>query len=928
MRTVFTGRARLLSGAAIGAIMLSAIAGGAMAQTATTDDEAQVDDIIVTGIRAGIESAINEKKNNTSIVEVISAEDIGKLPDVSIAESLARLPGLASQRQDGRSQVISIRGLGPDFTTALLNGREQVTTGDNRGVEFDQYPSELLGSVLVYKTPNATLVGQGLAGTVDLRAVRPLEYGRQAIALNYRYEWNDIGALVGGSTDKGERYSVSYIDQFADDTIGVALGYAHMSSPYQSERYESWGYPTDSAGNFLIGGEKAFVMSSELERDGYFAVLEYRPNDRFHASLDAFYSEFDNTQMVSGIEFPLAWGGGAGDCGSVGNVATPDVCRPGPVLSNATTSDGFVQSGTFSNVKAVVRNDVQQRDSTLTSLGFNAEYNLTDDWSVEADLSYSKVERNDIILETYGGTGRNINGPLDTVSFAYDDNHVSVLSTALDYADPNLILLTSAQGWGGDVIANGQDGYLNMPSIDDELQAIRLTSHHVLHNNVFGGLHIGVSASTREKSLTANEFYLGNPGGASLRVPDEYYMGTTDLSYVGIPGVVAWDALGMVNDGFYNLVRNPNGDVRAKDWVVNEDLLISYVMLDIDAMAGSIPVTGNLGMQAQYVDQSSSGYQTSSNGAAYQSTYITRGEKYLEILPSLNLIFEVQDDLFVRTAVSRTLSRPRMDQMRASRTYSFNVANNVPGRDPFTGQGPWSATGGNPELRPWIADVLDLSLEKYFAGNRGYVSLAAFYRNLESFIYDANIPFDFSGYPTGGVDPVTNVGLSYSPQNGSGGAMYGLEFALSVPFDMFSEALDGFGAYFSASQNDSEIKQCDTCAATAIPGLSETVANLTVYYEKNGFQSRISTRYRSEFLGELSGFANGRTLRQVGAETIVDAQVGYEFQDGPAEGLSILAQVNNLTDEPFYTFQNGDERQTINFQQYGRTFLVGVNYRF
>jgi iron complex outermembrane receptor protein len=269
-----------------------------------------------------------------------------------------------------------------------------------------------------------------------------------------------------------------------------------------------------------------------------------------------------------------------------------------------------------------------------------------------------------------------------------------------------------------------------------------------------------------------------------------------------------------------------------------------------------------------------------------------------------------------------------MDQMRASRTYSFNAANNVPGRDPYSGQGPWSASGGNPELRPWIADVADISIEKYFDGSRAYVSLAAFYRNLETFIYDANIPFDFTGFPTNGVVPVTNEGLSYSPENGEGGAMWGVEFAASIPFDMFTETLDGFGAYFSVSQNDSEIKQTPTSQPTAIPGLSETIANLTIYYEKYGFQARLNGRYRSEFLGELSGFANGRTLRQVGDETILDGQIGYEFQSGPAEGLSILASVNNITDEPFSTYNNGDERQLINYQSYGRTFSVGLNYRF
>jgi iron complex outermembrane receptor protein len=137
-------RARLMSGAATG-LAVAFVAGLAQAQTtAKPADDSVVEEVVVTGIRRGIEGAISLKKDSTSIVEAVSAEDIGKLPDVSIAESIARLPGLTAQRLDCRGQVISIRGLAPDFTTALLNGREQVSTGDNRGVEFDQYPSELL----------------------------------------------------------------------------------------------------------------------------------------------------------------------------------------------------------------------------------------------------------------------------------------------------------------------------------------------------------------------------------------------------------------------------------------------------------------------------------------------------------------------------------------------------------------------------------------------------------------------------------------------------------------------------------------------------------------------------------------------------------------------------------------------------------------
>jgi len=146
--------------------------------------------IVVTGIRRSLQDSIQIKRNSASVVEAVSAEEIGKLPDVSIAESIARLPGIAAQRVGGRAEIVSIRGFSPDFTTVLLNGRQQASSGFNRAVEFDQYPSELLSSVVVYKSPDASISGMGLAGTVDLRTIRPLEYGKRAISLNIRGQYD------------------------------------------------------------------------------------------------------------------------------------------------------------------------------------------------------------------------------------------------------------------------------------------------------------------------------------------------------------------------------------------------------------------------------------------------------------------------------------------------------------------------------------------------------------------------------------------------------------------------------------------------------------------------------------------------------------------------------------------------------------------
>ena len=953
-------RARLLSGGAVGVLAALAFTGVANAQSADApqDEEAtEVEEIIVTGIRASIQNSIAAKARNTSIVEVITAEDIGKLPDVSIAESLARLPGLTVQRLDGRGQVISIRGLGPDFTTALLNGREQVTTGDNRGVEFDQYPSELLGGVTIYKTPDAQLIGQGLGGTVDLQTVRPLAYGRRALAANVRYEVNDIGALNSGTTDEGVRYSISYIDQFLDDTLGIAIGYAHIKSPYQSERYNSWGYPTvsvdndlygeddgtgtgtnrpragyeDEIGQLVIGGVKPYVMSSELERDGFMATVEYRPNDRFRTTLDAFYSEFQNTQILRGIEFPLYWGGSSGS-GCPEAAVNPEppqtsTCRPAPRLQSTTVSeDGLITGGTFTNVKGVVRNDVNTRDSKILSVGWNTVFDATDQWSLMLDFNLSKVEREDMVLETYAGTGQNVDGALDTLDFTIDDNGVATFTSRLDYSDPNLIRLTSPQGWGGDIVTGGQDGYLNNPSTDDEINAVRVESRYTFDDEgPFTTLTVGANISERDKSFVNDQYYLDAPGTDAV-VPSEFLLPATQLSYLGLGGVLSYDALGLVNSGYYTLIRNPNADVLSGNWEVNEKVNTFYVQVGIDHMLGSLPLTGNIGLQYVQTDQSSTGFAASGSGSTTQSTEVSGGAEYDEILPAANFILELQPDLYARFAVSRTLARPRMDEMRASRNYSFNTTLNTPDARPDE-DSPWSGSGGNPELRPTIANVVDLSFEKYFANRRGYVSLAGFYKDLESYVYTRTQIFDFSGYPTGGVTPFITQGGVSAPDNGEGGYISGVEFAVSAPFEILHPALEGFGAQFSVSQTSSEVKS-DGVNVTALPGLSETVANLTVYYENNGWQLRASNRYRSEFLGEVAGFGNGRTLRQVAAENIVDAQIGYEFQAGPLEGANILFQVNNLTDEPFKTYQNGDERQTIDYQQYGRTYLIGVSYRY
>ena len=185
---------RLLAVNSVAAAVAAILAGSAheaSAQEANANepiDAQELQEVVVTGIRHSIETSIATKRESTSIVEVVSAEDIGKLPDTSIADSIARLPGLAAQRIDGRPAAISIRGLGEDYAGALLNGRQVVSSSEGRSAEYDQFPSELVNQVIVYKTVDAGVVGQGLSGTIDIRPLMPLSLTQRQIGISARAE--------------------------------------------------------------------------------------------------------------------------------------------------------------------------------------------------------------------------------------------------------------------------------------------------------------------------------------------------------------------------------------------------------------------------------------------------------------------------------------------------------------------------------------------------------------------------------------------------------------------------------------------------------------------------------------------------------------------------------------------------------------------
>ncbi|MBA3862965.1 MAG: TonB-dependent receptor [Erythrobacter sp.] len=932
------------------------------AEDVATDADGKV--IVVTGIRAGLASSIALKREELSIVEAVSAEDIGKLPDISIAEAISRLPGLTTQRVNGRAQVISIRGMAPDFSTTLLNGRQQASSGDNRGVEFDQYPSELLSSVVIYKTPDASIAGMGLSGTADMRTVRPLAFGKKAIALNLRGEVNSGSQLNDDIRKYGFRASGSYIDQSEDGTLGWALGFAYLDSPSSNRHYKAYNYESfggdqsrrdrispDTADTALfLSGQEIFATSRSNKRAAAIGILEWEPSDSVHLTTDLYYSRFEQREVTRGAQwFSNVWA----DNQTFTNVETADI---------GGTQVGV--SGVVNGVAPVLRNDYNTRDDDLFSGGLNAEFKMTDRLRLIGDLSYSRNERDESITETYAGFGccatnvtQNANRVFDSIGFDLSNltnGGFPTYSEGLNYADASQVSLGDRAPWGG----WGHDGQTKEPHVEEEVFALDLGFEYDM-DGFFEQFDVGANFTKRTKSKRVDEFDLMLKNGRLQTLVDPAdLVDPTSLDFAGFGNVLSVD-LRTALPKYYDKIDFINDSTFDKAWKIDEEVLT----LRTKATFNSGNFRGNIGVQAIHQRQESSGSVINATLTPRVVSPVSVTKGYWDVLPSLNMIYDLGDGHRLRFAAAKVMARPRMDEMRASFIPNFPRSPCTPTAQVPTpcvvGEertGLWSASGGNALLEPWRARALDVAYEWYI-DRTSYISVAGFYKDLQSYIFTQRQVFDFTGLPIppsslqtpdqpNGLPPgvpVSPLGQIDQPANGQGGTIKGIEVSGALGFGKLHNALDGFGVIGSYSYTDSNLSPTASedptvRQATRIPGLSGTVYTVTGYFEKDGFQARAAYRYRSAFKGEVTQLFAVRGVTEILADEDVSAQLGYTFQPGSSlAGLGMLLQVNNLTNAAYRTrvgVDGGGARtadgdflpETI--EKYGRQILFGFNYRF
>jgi iron complex outermembrane receptor protein len=876
---------------------------------AQDEDQTPEEEVVVTGYRYSLQTSLDAKREATSIIESINAENLGQLPEVSISDSLARLPGLAQDRDRGNGSQISIRGMGGLLGLTTMNGREVATVEEDRNIRYDQFPSELVSGAQVYKTPQAYLPEGGLSGTVNIETVRPLESEKTQVALNFRASFYELADDIDDADPLGTRYSISYVDQFLDNTLGFALGVAGRTQPIASKRTEPWNYgdtfhnsgtsdndtPSDTSDDFPINsrwGGQALIRGGEDERIGAMSVLQWQPHENFELIYDLFFSRFEIDEQQRGFNYDMA-----------NNHSDITATTP----SNATnlpagTLDVLGSTVGVWNVRNL--NEAFTQKDDLLSTGLGAKW-IFDQWTVTGDLAFSSTER-DRLFVSFATTNSvaTTGSPGSTITWNSSGDVLQVrLNDGIDLLDP-------AQNFPLQLQVNP------LATGDDEITSFDLGLQRELEGGFFTSIQFGARLSERRKTLNVQQWtqFVTQNGSEPLAGTAE------DLGFGNLPQFLKIDRAAATNLYFGGMVNPTPGDRDdlLAGWEVDEDIMAQYVQMNFESTLG-VPVSGNIGVRAAQTDTEARGFQVQgldifcwdpahpdfgSPGCAdiiLPVIPVAETHGYDEVLPSLNVIFELAEDKLVRFAWAKTIARAPVDFL--SPAIDANT-------DRF-GANPNESASGNAKLDPFRATQVDLAYDWYFA-EESALTLAGFYKDMETYIARA------SGQTVtlGGEEFLLSL-----PINGSGGYIRGLEILYQQPFT------DNFGIYLNYARTESNVEQfvplnINPDDRFPLNGLSENVGTASFWYYNSGFEARLAYSFRSEFQRDVNRVTGEEGIN--GDEGYADLNFSYDLD----EHYKFMFQIQNVTDEPYtvYGLETNNLNHINRYEEFGRRFLLGMSW--
>ncbi|GAC1610007.1 MAG: TonB-dependent receptor [Aquirhabdus sp.] len=828
--------------------------------------------VTVTGIRASVRNALATKEASNSMIESIASEDIGKLPDTTIAESLARLPGLSSGLDRGNASQIIARGLGPRFIGATLNGRELASSEPNRAVRFEQFPSESLSGATIHKTQSAELVEGGVATSIDLLTVEPLKFKERQISLKADALYYPIANQIPGSSSTAPRVGGIYIDQLNHNTVGVAMAFSYQDQPSIQKNIRHWGFNEDHSVDLNGDGKidktpwgfQDEIRRGKDQRSSALGKLEWKASPDVFITGDIYYAKSAIDERGQ-----QHW---SGDLGNWDGWQKAN-------YSNLDIRNGYVVGASVKNVGLTTNDFVWVQDTSNIAGGLNGKFNLGD-WKLEADLSTSRAQRNSQWRDL-----RQFSKSNATISWSFTGDENQRYSFGQDTGNP--------ANFGAPTMYVDTDGHLK-----DELNAIHLNGSRSLDLGAINKIKFGTRFTDREKSYRQTTWNVSPTG----TLPDAAY------EAVRVNGMAPYIALKDFYGSAYSIfgadvfdsARRPQtlNDLLS-GWKVKERSTSVYAQADLDGMALGRPYRGNAGVRVVHTSQTGAGME-SVNGAA--PTPVAGGTSYTELLPSLNLIFALDDkqDKQIRFGLARAMSRAPLDEMRASRYINMDANPS----QPLTG------SAGNPELKPMLADQLDLAYQWYF-GKGALLSAGVFYKKISRYIGITQDATTING----------RSALITRSVNGKGGNVNGIELVYQQAFTELPAPFDGLGITSNYTYTTSHIKE-NMPAGNPFPveGLMKSNGGVTLWYEKAGYEARISANYHSAFVRNPTWSAGQLILN--GAETYVTLNLAKQL----TTQLQIRFGVDNLTNQKVvYTSANNSYQQEVS--EFGRRFNLGLSYK-
>ncbi|NWK97003.1 TonB-dependent receptor [Sphingobium lactosutens] len=859
-----------LASASMFALMLSGAAHAQDAATAAPQSDEPAD-IVVTGVRASLATAQRIKQNSVQIVDSIVAQDIGKLPDNTVSDALQRVTGIQVTRAGGEAGTVLIRGL-PN-TATLLNGREAFT-GTGRGIALQDIPAELLAGVDVYKTSTPDLVEGGVAGVIDVRLRRPFDFDGFQVAGGGRAVYSDQAGKWGylGSALVSNRWDTSIGE------IGIMLSASHNRRRYEDNTafdFVSNPIADPNSGNQIgvpdtVGG---LYTQGDRRRTAYNASVQWRPAANLEFYVDALYTQYKNrydTDFFVGL--PKA-----------GNVTSITPNPDYPALANGVTVE---------NAYTITSNQAYEDKTTTYQINGGVKYTTDDNTTLSSELTYnrSRLPNRNMIVDT------SFNAP--TAVYNFDKGGTPQIDIqGVDLTDPSAFTLrtlfdnhsvaVSRQwAWRGDVEHKFDDGFLSNFKIGARYTNRRVTSQATASIPIAATNPVLVSTLPGEFwDLSPNGLVKGRVGiGQFLDANGDYLLDNSD-TVRGWFGQAVGDRPFEPNLAFFDL----------------EKTYAFYAQAGYRFDLGSVPVDGVFGVRVVNTVTALTG-----NG-------VDSRQNYLNALPSINARFGLMDNLQLRLAAGKTITRPNFADLNPLVTY---VPSGSTGNQGYAGTG----GGGNPALTPIKSDAYDITLE-YYPSRNSSITAAGFYRKIKGYIQTYSQPEEYLG----------DTWLVNRPRNTGSGSLKGVELAYQQFFDFLPGALSGLGAQLNGTYTIGKTEDPINGGKQRIVNVSKYSYNVVAIYEKYGISARLAYNWRSSFVDSYN--SGGLQASTIVADPTGQLDFSASYDLTPA--ITLTFDATNITDRTYQDRFKGLNSLTGVYtdtprdtRTYDRTFEFGARFRF